>query len=112
MTDRPPTKSLPAHVRRRIAEQPVPRRTVGGLKDVAEGVLLRSDPRPATGVRVVGVLHIVAPGRATVPTATSRCSCGRDRSAVGQRQVLALIDDHTAHRAMCPLLTSEGRDAA
>ncbi|AJP03000.1 hypothetical protein TU94_17465 [Streptomyces cyaneogriseus subsp. noncyanogenus] len=57
-------------------------------------------------------LHIVAPGRA-VPTATSRCECGRDRSAIGRTRVLALIDDHEHHRTACPLRTTqEGRAAA
>ncbi|MER7351171.1 hypothetical protein ABT390_37845 [Streptomyces aurantiacus] len=57
-------------------------------------------------------LHISAP-RGAIPTATSRCLCGRDRSAVGRTKVLALIDDHTAHRSLCPLRTTpEGRNAA
>ncbi|MFD3572408.1 hypothetical protein [Streptomyces sp. NPDC058644] len=57
-------------------------------------------------------LHIVAP-RGAVPTATSKCLCGRDRSAVGHRKVLALIEDHAAHRDACPLRTpQEGRAAA
>ncbi|MBQ1089180.1 hypothetical protein KBY47_08540 [Streptomyces sp. B93] len=57
-------------------------------------------------------LHIRAP-RGAVPTATSRCECGRDRSAVGRRRVLALIADHTAHRDTCPLRSpQEGRTAA
>ncbi|QFR02614.1 hypothetical protein F9278_17635 [Streptomyces phaeolivaceus] len=57
-------------------------------------------------------LNIVAPRGAT-PTATSKCLCGRDRSAVGHRRVLALITDHTAHRDTCPLRTpQEGRTAA
>ncbi|MFJ3547938.1 hypothetical protein [Streptomyces sp. NPDC090114] len=57
-------------------------------------------------------LHISAP-KGAVPTATSWCLCGRDRSAVGHRRVLALITDHTAHRDTCPLSTpQEGRAAA
>ncbi|MFG2460985.1 hypothetical protein ACIP2X_22005 [Streptomyces sp. NPDC089424] len=48
-----------------------------------------------------------------MPTATSKCLCGRDRSAVGHTKVLALIEDHTAHRDVCPLRTNqEGRQAA
>lgn len=79
-----------------------------GTKGVGhEAVLLRSDPHPADG------RHPIAPGRGTVPTATSTCECGRTRSAVGQRQVLALVADHTAHRTQCPIRTTqEGRDAA
>ncbi|MEU0020526.1 hypothetical protein ABZ173_22945 [Streptomyces rochei] len=57
-------------------------------------------------------LHICAP-KGTTPTATSRCECGRDRSAVGHKRVLALITDHEAHRTACPLRThQEGRGAA
>ncbi|MDN3024851.1 hypothetical protein [Streptomyces sp. S.PB5] len=45
--------------------------------------------------------------------ATSKCLCGRDRSAIGRRKVLALIADHTTHRDVCPLRTTqEGRNAA
>ncbi|NEB04328.1 hypothetical protein [Streptomyces sp. SID13726] len=57
-------------------------------------------------------LRITAPRGAT-PTATSKCLCGRDRSAVGHGKVLALISDHEAHRDECPLRTTpEGRAAA
>ncbi|WP_033321228.1 hypothetical protein [Streptomyces yerevanensis] len=57
-------------------------------------------------------LHIRAPRGAT-PTATSKCLCGRDRSAIGHRKVRALIADHEAHRDLCPLRTTqEGRNAA
>ncbi|MFD5569653.1 hypothetical protein [Streptomyces cadmiisoli] len=73
---------------------------------------LGSDPRGDDGRRPVAWLHIVAV-RGTVPTATSWCACGRDRSAVGTPRVLALIDDHTAHRDTCPLRNpQEGRAAA
>ncbi|NEC84968.1 hypothetical protein G3I71_03630 [Streptomyces sp. SID12501] len=73
--------------------------------------VLPNSPR-GDGRYPVAWLHICAPGRAT-PTATSRCECGRDRSAVGHPRVLALIDDHTAHRDTCPLrTTTEGRAAA
>ncbi|MFF3927083.1 hypothetical protein [Streptomyces hirsutus] len=73
---------------------------------------LRPDPHRGDGRYPVAWLHIVAP-RGAVPTATSRCECGRDRSAVGHGRVLALIDDHAAHRNACPLCTPlEGRAAA
>ncbi|MCX4984535.1 hypothetical protein [Streptomyces sp. NBC_00572] len=78
---------------------------------VAEGVLSGPDPRPTAGPRIVGMLHITLPDRNTIPTATSRCQCRRDLFAVGHRRVFALVDDHAAHRALCPLLT-EGREAA
>ncbi|MGW7364635.1 hypothetical protein ACWGI8_14695 [Streptomyces sp. NPDC054841] len=89
---------------------------VGAPKGAArKGVpsALRSGPHPGDGRRIVAWLHISAPGRSTVPTATSRCACGRDRSTVGHRRVLALIQDHEQHRDVCPLRTSqEGRNAA
>lgn len=60
----------------------------------------------------VAWLHICAPRGAT-PTATSKCMCGRDRSAAGRRKVLTLIADHEAHKDACPLRSSqEGRTAA
>ncbi|MGW6565090.1 hypothetical protein [Streptomyces sp. NPDC054975] len=96
------------------AEQPRPLLAVGASKVVGPGPsLLGSDPHPTDGPRIVGMLHISAPGRRAVPTATSTCECGRNRSAVGHRKVLALIDEHAAHRDLCPLLNpSEGRTAA
>ncbi|MCE7080435.1 hypothetical protein [Streptomyces sp. ST2-7A] len=60
-------------------------------------------------------LHIVAPGRGTTPTASSWCECGHRARAVGRLRVLALIDTHRAHRALCPLrttTTNERRGAA
>lgn len=89
-------------------------------KVVAEGVrtAVRPDPRRGEQLRPDGRfpiawLHICAPPRGSTPTATSRCECGRDRSAIGRRKVLALIDDHAAHRNECPLRTTqEGRNAA
>jgi hypothetical protein len=70
------------------------------------------DPHGYDGRRPIAWLHIVAPC-GTTPTATSRCACGRDRSAIGKARVLALIDDHTAHRTVCPLRhPQEGRAAA
>ena len=87
---------------------------VGGRKGVAEGVpiAVRPDPRRNDGRYPVAWLRITAPRGAT-PTATSKCVCGRDRSAIGRRKVLALIDDHEAHRDLCPLRNpQEGRAAA
>lgn len=86
----------------------------GAPKDVArQGVLsaLRPDSHQADGRYPVAWLHIAAPNGA-IPTATSKCACGHDRSAVGRHKVVALIEAHTAHRAMCPLRNSEGRAAA
>jgi hypothetical protein len=71
-----------------------------------------SDPQTGDGRYPVAWLHIVAP-RGAVPTATSKCLCGRDRSAVGHGKVLALIETHEAHRDLCPLRSNqEGRAAA
>lgn len=113
---RPPLKSLPLtptslHAAAQVALGPA----VGEPKGAArKGVLsaLRPDPRRGDGRYPVAWLHISAP-RGAVPTATSKCLCGRDRSAVGHTKVLALIDDHTVHRDACPLRTNqEGRQAA
>ncbi|MFE7583093.1 hypothetical protein ACFU5Y_16270 [Streptomyces gardneri] len=83
--------------RPRTADRPQPLRTVGALKVVAEGVPSGTDPHPPAGPRIVGMLHITLPDRGSIPTSTSRCEC--------------VVADHTAHRALCPLLT-EGREAA
>ncbi|MEU2857636.1 hypothetical protein ABZ672_04290 [Streptomyces mirabilis] len=92
----------------------MPELAVGEPKGVAEGVptAVRSDPQQGDGRYPAAWLHICAP-RGAVPTATSKCLCGRDRSAVGRARVLALITDHEAHRDTCPLRTpQEGRTAA
>lgn len=67
-----------------------------------------SDGQQGDGRYPLAWLHITAPPdwQAT-PTATSKCACGRDRSAVGRRKVLALIADHEAHRETCPLRCSQ-----
>ena len=112
---RPSLKSLPATpIGPRHAAQPAPGPAVGEPKGAAVGVrtVLRSDPSRGDGRYPVAWLCISAP-RGAVPTATSKCLCGRDRSAVGHTKVLALIADHTAHRDECPLRTTqEGRAAA
>ncbi|WP_240044937.1 hypothetical protein [Streptomyces alboflavus] len=112
---RPPLKSIPTATTDRSAAEPGACRTaVGAPKGVAEGVptAVRPDPRVGDGRVPVAWLRIVAP-RGAVPTATSTCLCGRDRSAVGKVRVLALITDHEAHRDLCPLRTpQEGRAAA
>ena len=105
----PPTTGL------RAAEPAAPRTTVGEPKGAARKSVpsaLRSDPRQGDGRYPVAWLHIAAPNGAT-PTARSRCLCGWDRSAVGHRRALALIDAHAEHRATCPLRNpQEGRNAA
>ncbi|MFJ8254794.1 hypothetical protein [Streptomyces sp. NPDC094466] len=90
------------------------RRTGGEPKSVgrkAVPVAVRPDQQVGDGRRVVGFLRISVPGRNARPTAESFCSCGRHETARGQARVLALIDDHAAHRATCPIQT-EGRTAA
>ncbi|WP_458244941.1 hypothetical protein [Streptomyces sp. MAI_2237] len=97
------------------ATQAPPGPAVGEPKGAAhKGVrtALRPDPYRGDGRYPIAWLCICAP-RGAVPTATSKCLCGRDRSAVGHAKVLALIEDHTAHRDACPLRTNqEGRQAA
>jgi hypothetical protein len=97
------------------ARSTAPRAALGEPKGAArQGVRTACSPDPHSddGRRPIAWLHVVAPRGAT-PTATSRCACGRDRSAVGKARVLALVDDHTAHRTVCPLRNpQEGRAAA
>ena len=111
----PPLEGQPTTTTSPHAAEPAPPPTATGApKDVAEGVVsaLRSDPPQGDGRYPVAWLHINAP-RGAVPTATSKCACGRDRSAVGHTRVLALIEAHAAHRSGCPLCTpQEARTAA
>jgi hypothetical protein len=97
------------------ARSTAPRSAVGEPEGAArQGVrtACSPDPRGDDGRRPIAWLHVAAP-RGAVPTATSRCACGRDRSAIGKPRVLALIDDHAAHRTVCPLRhPQEGRAAA
>ncbi|WP_371645974.1 hypothetical protein [Streptomyces mirabilis] len=111
---RPPLKSITSPNGMQHADRATPRTAVGEPKGVAEGVpiAIRPDPQQGDGRYPIAWLHICAP-RGAVPTATSKCLCGRDRSAVGKARVLALIADHEAHRDTCPLRTpQEGRTAA
>lgn len=106
---RPSLKSLPATPSSpRAAAQAAPGSAMGEPKGAAEGVrtALRPDLHEGDGLYPVAWLCISAPHGA-VPTATSKCLCGRDRSAVGHTKVLALIADHTAHRDECPLRTTQ-----
>ena len=99
----PPIKSLPATADRPCSAGPASAPAGSGApKGGAEGVLsaLRPDSQQGDGRSPIAWLHVTAPGGA-IPTATSKCLCGRDRSAVGHRKVLALIEDHHAHRTVC-----------
>lgn len=112
----PPLKSVHAATTDpRAAGPAVPPAAVGEPTGAArKGVrtAVSPDPQAGDGRYPVSWLHIRAPRGAT-PTATSTCLCGRDRSAVGHKRVLALIADHEAHRNACPLRNpQEGRAAA
>ncbi|MET7692083.1 hypothetical protein ABZT06_29575 [Streptomyces sp. NPDC005483] len=109
-----PLEGQPPASAEQAAELASPAVAVGDPKSAAEGVrtALGTDPHGDDGRRPIAWLNIRAPGRGTIPTATSWCACGRDRSAVGIRRVHALIADHDSHRATCPLRNSqEGRAA-
>ncbi|WP_079151946.1 hypothetical protein [Streptomyces sp. RTd22] len=114
----PHLKSLPSTPDHPNAAEPAPDASgrsaprVVGRKAVPSA--LRSDEQKGDGRYPLAWLHVVAPADwRTTPTATSKCACGRDRSAVGRRNVLALVTDHTAHRDECPLRNpSEGEKAA
>ncbi|GAA1131474.1 hypothetical protein [Streptomyces javensis] len=97
------------------AVQTPPETTAGAPTGAArQGVPSGSGGQRGDGRYPIAWLHITAPPdwQAT-PTATSTCACGRDRSAVGRRRVLALIADHEAHKTSCPLRSSqEGATAA
>ncbi|MFE2886308.1 hypothetical protein [Streptomyces sp. NPDC059272] len=113
---RPLLKSLPAHHSGpRAAAQAALGPAVGEPTSAArKGVrsAVGPDSKQGDGRYPVAWLRISVP-RGAVPTATSKCLCGRDRSAVGHTKVLALIEDHTAHRDVCPLRTNqEGRQTA
>ena len=111
----PPLKSLPVtptgtgHAKPALATL-----GRGAAKVVArQGVLssVRPDPRAGDSWYASGWLHVVMPPR-SIPTATSVCDCGHNRSAVGRHQVLALVEEHTDHRTRCPLRTTKEGIAA
>ncbi|WP_263168128.1 hypothetical protein [Streptomyces sp. SCSIO ZS0520] len=109
----PALKSLPATTNPDPAEPAPDTGGSGAPKAVAEGVLssVRPDQQTGDGRYIAALLHITAP-RDAVPTATSTCVCGFNRSAVGRRKVLALIEAHTAHRDTCPQRNPQERRAA
>ncbi|MEU0128659.1 hypothetical protein [Streptomyces sp. NPDC006289] len=101
----PPLKCLPSTPTGPHLAEPALTVTGGGAaKDVAEGVptAVCPDQQTGDGRYPIAWLTITAPRGAT-PTATSICECGRNRFAVGQRKALALVEDHTRHRDLCPL---------
>ncbi|WP_078605440.1 hypothetical protein OG337_20605 [[Kitasatospora] papulosa] len=105
----PPLKCLPSTPTGPYLAKPAPTGTGGGAaKGVAEGVptAVRPDQQTGDGRYAIAWLTISAP-RGAVPTATSVCACGRNRFAAGHRKALALIEDHTRHRDLCPLRTHQ-----
>ncbi|MEV4974865.1 hypothetical protein [Streptomyces scopuliridis] len=108
-------KSLPTTTGQPSPAEPAPAPTGSSApKNVAEGVpsAVLPDPQKGDGRYPIAWLRITAPRDAT-PTAASWCVCGRDLFAAGHRKVLALIEDHTAHRDLCTLRTTqEERNAA
>ncbi len=98
----PPIKSLPAREEARPAASPPDIDRGQRLNARPQAVLSGSDPHTTgDGRHPIAWLHITAP-RGAIPTATSKCCCGRDRSAIGRTKVLALIEEHEDHRATCP----------
>ncbi|MFC9947256.1 hypothetical protein [Streptomyces pratensis] len=104
----PHLKCLPTTAGHHLAEPAPAASGSGAPKVVAEGVpaAVRPDQQTGDGRYAIAWLTISAP-RGAVPTATSICACGRNRFAVGHRKVLALIEDHTRHRDLCPLRTHQ-----
>uniref|UniRef100_A0AAU1LQN0 Uncharacterized protein n=1 Tax=Streptomyces sp. NBC_00148 TaxID=2903626 RepID=A0AAU1LQN0_9ACTN len=105
----PPLKCLPSTPTGPYLAEPAPAVTGGGAaKGVAEGVptAVRPDQQMGDGRYALAWLTISAP-RGAVPTATSVCACGRNRFAAGHHKALALIEDHTRHRDLCPLRTHQ-----
>ncbi|MDJ1138503.1 hypothetical protein [Streptomyces iconiensis] len=113
----PRLKSIPTPDQPGTAEPTSPTTGRSAPKNAARRApssALRPDPHTGDGRYPLAWLHITAPHGAT-PTAKSVCACGRDRFAAGRHKVLALIEDHTAHRENCPLRTAsktERRNAA
>ncbi len=115
----PRLKSTPT-AGREAAQQPNHNTSGGMNRDGRQAVLsalptAQQPPRPATGETrsPVAWLTVRMPAKHATPTAASWCACGREARAAGHAKVLALIEDHTAHRDLCPLRTNtEGRAAA
>ncbi|QHY97250.1 hypothetical protein SSPS47_19265 [Streptomyces sp. S4.7] len=76
---------------------------------------VRRDPHtPTRRMEVVRWLRVVAPPDWSAKVSGhSWCRCGYDRTAIGRAAVQQLVQDHTDHRAHCPLLDGgEGSLAA
>ncbi|WP_053607549.1 hypothetical protein [Streptomyces sp. MMG1522] len=105
---RPPTPRLKA-------AEPAPAASDGGAPKVvgrkAVPTAVRPDQQTGDGRHSIAWLTITAPRGAT-PTVTSVCRCGRNLFAAGHHRALALIEDHTHHRNLCPLHTPQEGAAA
>lgn len=67
----------------------------------------RPDPHPTGGPRVIAWLRVTCPPDWRAPvSAVSHCGCGRHITAKGRPAVMALVEEHAAHRARCPLHTA------
>ncbi|MFI0873050.1 hypothetical protein ACH4TM_01345 [Streptomyces parvus] len=113
----PPRPHLEGH-------PPTPRLGLAGPAPAASGsgapkvvgrkavpIAVRPDQQTGDGRHPVAWLTITAPRGAT-PTVTSVCQCGRNLFAAGHHRALALIEDHTRHRDLCPLHTPQEGAAA
>lgn len=111
----PPLKCLPSNPTGPDLTEPAPAASGSGApRDVGRKAVLssvRSDQPIGDGRYPIAWLTISAP-RGAVPTATSICECGRNLFAAGRHKALALIDDHARHRDVCPLRTTEERNAS
>ncbi|MFF1360284.1 hypothetical protein [Streptomyces sp. NPDC058297] len=84
----------------------------GVLSALPFTVLTEDEASTTPGYGPIAWLTVQTPYRRP-STATSTCACGRNLSARGRADVLALIAAHEYHRTTCPLRTSqEGRNAA
>ncbi|MBV7245719.1 hypothetical protein [Streptomyces sp. MW-W600-10] len=110
---RPRLEGHPPAPRLRAAEPATAVSGRGAPKVVAEGVpsAVRPDQQTGDGRHPVAWLTITAPRGAT-PTVSSVCRCGRNLFAAGHHRALALIEDHTRHRGLCPLRTPQEGAAA
>ncbi|MCX4415349.1 hypothetical protein OOK43_18950 [[Kitasatospora] papulosa] len=111
----PLLKSLPATTTGPRIADPAPDTSGRGAPKVvgrkAVPIAVRPDQRTGDGRYPIAWLTISAP-RGAAPTVTSVCECGRNLFAAGLRKALALIEDHTDHRAHCPLRTDQEGAAA
>ncbi|WP_329614479.1 hypothetical protein OG244_16015 [Streptomyces brevispora] len=111
----PPLKSVQTPNTGPSIAEPTPAASGSGAPKVvgrqAVPSAVRADQQTGDGRYPIAWLTITAP-RGAVPTVTSVCACGRSLFVAGQRKALALITDHSDHRARCPLRTDQEGIAA